>query len=38
MNSLPKQQGSSLDDNDMMRNARAQRARHEMMNSLSQDF
>ena len=38
MNSLPKQHGSSLDDNDMMRNARVQRAKHEMMNSLSQDF
>ena len=38
MNSLPKQQGSSLDDNDMMRNARANQYRNSLLQTTHDSY
>ena len=38
MNSLPKQQGSSLDDNDMMRNARANQYRNSLFQTTHDSY
>ena len=38
MNSLPKQHGSSLDDNDMMRNARANQYRNSLLQTTHDSY